>query len=133
MARPRATVAQLQLKGAQNSQVVAHMNDKPLHLAKREDLEAMYEQLKRSYRIAAADVEARGEVLTVTRYSSKGARFEVEVLNPYWKIQVKLAVQLSAIAKLLSRYEQPKSNDTPAKPGSARFIAPHLFKPKDAQ
>ena len=132
MSRPRATVAELQLKGAQNSQIVAHMKDRRLSLANKEQLEKVFTDLQRSYRIAAADVEIRGEVIVVTRYSSKGRAFEVEVFNPYWRVQTKLAAQLAAIAKLLSQYDEPKGNETPAKPGSARALAPHLFKPKES-
>jgi hypothetical protein len=130
MSRPRATVAQLQLKGAQHSHIVAHLNDKKLTLAKREQLEKVFADLQRSYRIAAADVEARGEVLTVTRYSSKGTPFEMEVFNPYWRIQVKLAPQLAAIAKLLSQYQQEPEKSNTLKPGSARDLMPALFKAK---
>lgn len=132
MARPRATVAHLELTGVQRSKIVAHAKDKQLSLANREQLEKVFADLKRSYAVAAADVNLRGEVLTVTRYSSKGASFEAEVFNPFWKVMTKAASSMAAIAKLLSQYEEPKSNDTPAKPGSARALAPHLFKPKES-
>ena len=129
MARPRATVSHLELRGVQNSKIVAHAKDKQLSLANREQLEKVFTDLKRSYAIAAADVEARGEVLTVTRYSSKGASFEAEVMNPYWRVMTKAATQLAAVAKLLSQYQEPEKNAGPRQ-GSARDLMPALFKAK---
>jgi hypothetical protein len=132
MARPRASVAHLELTGVQRSKIAAHSKDKQLSLANRAQLEKVFADLQRSYRIAAADVNLRGEVIEVTRYSSKGTPFTVEVFNPHWKVMTKAATSMAAIAKLLSQYDEPKSNDAPPKPGSARALAPHLFKPKDS-
>ena len=128
MSRPRATVSELQLKGVQHSKIAAHANDKKLSLSNREQLERVFADLKRSYALAAADVNLRGEVLSVTRYSSKGVPFEVEVFNPHWKVMTKAATSMAAIAKLLSQYQQaPEKTNTP-KPGSARDLLPTLFK-----
>lgn len=127
MSRPRATVAHLELRGVQNSKIVAHAKDRQLSLANREQLEKVFADLQRSYSIAASDVEIRGEVLIVTRYSSKGVPFEVEAYNPYWKVMTKAATSIAAIAKLLSQYEEPEKSNAP-KPGSARDLLPTLFK-----
>jgi hypothetical protein len=129
MARPRASVAHLELTGVQRSKIAAHANDKKLSLANREQLEKVFADLKRSYAIAAADVTLRGEVLSVTRYSSKGTPFEVEVFNPYWKVMTKAATSMAAIAKLLSQYQEPAKNAGPRQ-GSVRDLMPALFKAK---
>jgi hypothetical protein len=127
MSRPRASIAHLELRGVQHSKIVSHINDKKLSLANREELEKVFTDLKRSYALAAADVNLRGEVLTVVRYSSKGVPFEAEVYNPYWKVMTKAATSMAAIAKLLSQFDEPKKNIV-TRPGSARDLMPALFR-----
>lgn len=126
MCRPRVTVDHLKLRGAPNNVVVARLADEKPKLAKREDVERLFADTKVAYELAADDVRIRGPVLTSIRYTSKGHPYEVETINPNYRVMSKAAAQLAALAKLLSKFEDaPK--DLP-EPGTVAAMFPNMVK-----
>jgi len=88
---------------------------------KRAELEKLFADTQEIYDRAIADVRARGEVLTLTRYSSKSIAYTVESVNPFLRIAQKSEAQLAALATILAKFE-PVPAKPAAKPGTAEAI-----------
>jgi hypothetical protein len=88
-----------------------------------EELEALLNDLRPVYKQAHDDVEARGSVLTVTKYTAKGKPYTTEMINPMFHTMMKLGSRIAHIVVLLSK--QPSTSN--AAPGSAADLFPDLF------
>src|SRR5271156_2482615 len=86
-------------------------------ITKIEELETLFADAKYEYDLAADDVRIRGSVIESTRYTAKGDRFEIEVINPNFKIMTSLSQRITTLAKMLARLDKPKSPGVV--PGSA--------------
>ena len=92
---------------------------------KREALEKLFADVQHTYDRACDDVRIRGEVLIVTKYTSKGHPYEVEQVNPYLRIQQKATAQLASLASQLAKIGKVKSKSVV--PGSLESLYPELF------
>jgi hypothetical protein len=105
MGRDRADINELRLQGSPNlSRALKLQAEKPLVLPHREELEAMFAEIKQRHDRALADIAERGDVITVTKYTSKGHAYTIEQVNPYVRIAQKCEQQLAALAKLLTKF-----------------------------
>ena len=95
--------------------------DRAAAACKRSQLEKLFSTIERRHQKAMKDVEARGEVLQMVRYSARGERYVVEQPNPYLKIAMRCESQLVLISRQLGKYGQMAAEDGPIK-GSARDI-----------
>jgi len=126
MANSRASVEYLKLTGAPKSAITSRQLELKPPLAKRDEVEQLFADAKMAYDLAADDVRVRGAVLTLTRYTSKGVPYEVEGINPNYRVMKSAAAQLTDLAKLLSKFDAtPK--DLP-KPGTVAAMFPNLVK-----
>lgn len=126
MSRPRASVEHLKLTGAQNSAIVARQLEGKPTLSKREDVEQLFADTKLAYELAADDVRVRGTVLSITKYTSKGHPYDVEIINPNYRVMSKASAQLAALAKLLSKFDATPQNAP--EPGTVAAMFPNLVK-----
>jgi hypothetical protein len=131
MPRERAPIEELRLHSSPSNLKKAlklrARNPDGSPLAKREEVEQLFEDVKAEYAIASDDVRMRGQVLQVTRYTAKGDAYQIEKINPSFSIMRALLNQMSSLARQLAKMEQPrKANDVV--PGSVEDLYPELFK-----
>lgn len=128
MPTPRAQIDVLALSSTPSNykKAVRLRENKPdLHLNDPEIIQQLLNDAREQYEIAHADVEKRGTVIETTRYTSKGKAYEIEELNPYYRVAAKLAGQISRLTLMLARLG-PKKDNGP-KPGSAAAMFPEVF------
>ena len=109
MSMPRTSIADLKLSGSSNlKRALEREALKPL--AKREELESIFSEVKARHIEALADVKKRGAVIWEDRW--KGPKLiRVQVTNPYLKIAQQCERQMSTLAKQLTAYG---ASDKPA-------------------
>lgn len=116
MGRERVDIETLRLQGSPNlARALKLRAEKPLELSHRDELEQMYTEIQQRLNRALEDIHERGEVIEVTKYTSKGSAYTLEAVNPYVRIAQKCEQQLSQLSKLLSKFPAPaKADDLPA-------------------
>jgi len=129
MGRDRQSLSALALRGSNNiGKAMKLREEKPNVLARREELEKIFDDTLEMYTRAVANLKERGEVITVTKFSGKSS-YEVETTNPYLRIAQTSASRLANLAKLLSRFEgvKPDSPSAEPLPGTAGATVPEVF------
>jgi hypothetical protein len=129
MSRPRSDIEALKLASSpSNLKKALNIRAVPSTevLTKRAELENLFADLTGEYERAADDVKIRGAWMEVTKYTAKGAAYEVEIVNPAFRVMSKVASQLATIAKMLAQFDKPQKANV--EPGSARALYPDLFK-----
>jgi hypothetical protein len=134
MPTPRASIEELALHATpQNFKKALHLRaTKPEPtLAKREELEQLFNDAKAEYERVADDVRIRGSVLTVTKFTPKGKSYETEIVNPSYRVMRSLVQQMNTLAAQLTRFDKVKPN-TGVVPGSAAAMFPEIFSKEQA-
>lgn len=129
MPTPRADLATLSLAATpSNLKKALRLREKSpdLQLTDPEIIEQLLADARQQYEIAHADVEQRGTVIEVTRYTSKGKLYTREDLNPYHRVAMKLSERISVLTLMLAKLG-PKKDNGP-KPGTAAAAFPEIFK-----
>ena len=99
---PRTPVADLHLQGSPNlKRALDRGAEKPL--AKRAELEQMFEEVTARRSEALADVKANGMVMLQDKYSARGELYRVRIVNPSLVIAQKCEGQLASLARLLAQ------------------------------
>lgn len=98
--RHRTPVEELELRGSKN--VARAKSLPPKHtLAKRKDIEALYEEVKARRAEAMLDVNKNGLTIRQEHSNSRGMIYYTKVVNPALKIAQQCEKQLTALARLL--------------------------------
>ena len=87
----------------------------------REEILRLLEVYRADFEASAADCEQRGNVLTVTRYTSKGKPYDIELVNHNARLKIKFGQLIAHYSKLLAKLPAPKPKLQP-KPGSLAAI-----------
>ena len=101
MPRPRTSLTDLELTGASASKIKRSLAYPSKRLAKRPDLEAIFEDLLQRRADALADVQTNGLFVKQDRISN-GKLYQVRVENPSLRILQTTERQIVALARVLS-------------------------------
>lgn len=107
--RPRTSVEELELRGSKNVARAKNLPPKRT-LAKREDIEALYEEVKSRHSLAMSDVKRNGLVVNQEHSNSRGMIYYTKVVNPALKIAQQCEKQMASLARLLSADDEALSD-----------------------
>jgi hypothetical protein len=129
MPTPRADISTLEISSTpSNLKKALRLREKnpDLRLTDPEIVEQLLADSRREYELAMADVDKRGTVIEVARYTSKGKSYTTEELNPYYRVAARLSSHIASLTLMLAKLA-PKKNSGAVIPGSAAAIFPELF------
>jgi hypothetical protein len=130
MPTPRSDLATLSLTATPSNFKKAvrlrEQNPDP-QLSDPETIQQLLTDARQQYEIAMTDVQERGTVIEVTRYTSKGKSYTTEELNPYYRVAAKLSSQIAKLTLMLAKLGPKKKTDDVI-PGSAQDLYPEIFK-----
>jgi hypothetical protein len=99
----RTPIAELKLTGSPNLRRALRREPKrPRQLAKREELEELFQEIQARRREALTDVRANGAVIRQEHSNSRGAIYVVRVKNPALAVAENCERQLVQIARVLN-------------------------------
>src|ERR1022692_520261 len=106
MSNPRTPISELEFFKSPN--LKRALNRAPLpKLQKRQEMEALFEDVTKRRVEALADVKKNGMVIIQEKFSSRGALYQTRVTNPALKIAEQCERQLASLARLLT-HTQPE-------------------------
>ncbi len=113
---------------AEQNRLTPKAEPAPASSESREEILRLLEVYRADFDAAAADCEARGNVLTVTRYTSKGKPYDIELVNHNARLKIKFGQLIAHYSKLLAKLPVPKPKVV--NPRSARAMFPDVFEEK---
>jgi len=100
MGMPRASIEDLRLRGDKNIKRALKYDAKQ-PLAKREDLERLYGELKERRADLLREVRREGVVIQVEKSNSRGAIYHATITNPAFTALRATEIQIVNLAKLI--------------------------------